>query len=713
MPIVRYQIPAALIFNFAMPNNPTPEQAAVIYCPAKVQLIDAVAGSGKTTTLAMVARDWSARPDSAGRIACLSFTESAKRRFKQKLIQEEAPHTLMPATLIEYAQFGLNTLIRAGHLGQPHMLNSAIDIRARLVDAADAVWRKYEERGGTDFDFAFEHNTDRIDQLLNILRRLKAGLMTHSFDDDDFDSFGKYDIAEKLDVPVEAIEICAAHERIRHRMPGEFDWQDKDDVVPDLVRFLELNPSTLSAIPRVSLFLIDEWHDVNASEFELIRVMRRGARLVVVADRDQVIDEARGAELRFSTDAFFHTYAGAARLPLSKSRRFGASLSRQASSVTSRRVESIEGLHTTLRKLTYDPTIRTSCASAIVDHIKKLHMENQKTKYSDIAIVVRAEDQSIEIENMLLDGGIPYECDGISSYLLRPEILMLRALLHLVSGNYEHLRQDQETTRLMVSALAMFVSMSRNPKDWNTDYYEGAKKIIDPLEQAKEMIAKEPSTLAFFFSGVLCRVHDYDRDSTRRWKARFSRLIEELKTDSAPLSASDLLERADSHLDLSAAVNRALLQRSQADSAIRSIRSFIAFARKCGAMDAKTFLDELDRRQKSLSSHTAGQRKRQQLTLATVKSAKGHEWSHVIIPYVQTGAFPRGSNLAEEKRFLYVAMTRAKESLTIAEPSDEFKAFRSSLLHSERARGTDDVSSGDVALAERTVDSRSGASTTP
>jgi DNA helicase-2/ATP-dependent DNA helicase PcrA len=74
------------------------------------------------------------------------------------------------------------------------------------------------------------------------------------------------------------------------------------------------------------------------------------------------------------------------------------------------------------------------------------------------------------------------------------------------------------------------------------------------------------------------------------------------------------------------------------------------------------------------------------VVLATVKSAKGQEWKHVVIPYVQNGEFPRGSDLAEERRFLYVAMTRAQESLTIAEPSDEFRNLRSSLLHGPQAR---------------------------
>lgn len=663
-----------------MQSTPTLEQAAIIACPTKIQLIDAVAGSGKTTTLAMVAKEWSYRADRTGRIACLAFTESAKRRFRQKLIQEGVPNTILPATVIEYARFALGCLGKAGNFDSPFFLQSAVEIRAHVSEAANVVWRSYEERGGADFDFAFENNTVRIDQLLRLLSRLKAGLKTQQFDEDDFNSLGIYELAEEMNVPVEALEICAAHERIRRRIPGEFDWQTEDDIVPDLVQSLQLYPSTLQSIPRVGLFLIDEWHDVNAAEFELIKIIRRGAQLVVVADRDQVIDEARGAELVFSTEGFTNAYVGATRLPLSQSRRFGVALARKASELATRSVMAIDTLQTTVRKIHYDPFPRTSCAEAVVDEIQKLSNAQQNVKFSDIAIVVREADQSIEIENILLDKGIPYECSGVDSYLLRPEILMLRSLLHLIAGTYEHLRKDPKTTKRMVEALAMFVSMSRNPKDWNDDYSEVSSTITDPLEQAKEMIAKEPTTLEFFFSGVLCRVQDSDRDSTRRWKVRFSRFVENLKSDAGSLSAVDLLKRAHRELDLPAAVNRVLIQRNQADSAVRSIESFIRFAEGYSSLSAIEFLNELDDRQQKISSRTPGQRKRQQLSLVTVKSAKGHEWPHVIIPYLQSGEFPRTSNIAQEKRFLYVAMTRAKESLTLAEPGEKFKEFRSALL---------------------------------
>jgi DNA helicase-2/ATP-dependent DNA helicase PcrA len=536
-----------------------------------------------------------------------------------------------------------------------------------------------------------------VDQIYQVLCRLKAGLKTHQFEEDDFRSFGLYEIVEQLDLPQALVEICAAYERRRQMLPGEFSWQTEEDLVPDLVWLLTHYPNAIDVLPRVSCMLVDEWHDVNAAEFELIRLLRRNARLVVVADRDQVIDENRGAELRFSTTEFDAIYKPM-RLPLKQSRRFGPTLARRATSLVSRKVESIGGgLHTVIHKLYYDPTDRTACARVIVEHVQELYEAEHSVRHSDIAIVIRAEDHSIEIENLLLDHGkIPYACEGISSYLLRPEILMLRALLHVISGYYDTLRSDLSMTHDLVSALAMFVSMSSRREDWEMDAHQAfSRSAKDPLERAKEEIGKEPSALGWFLTGVLCQAHKVDQSAMRRWKARLKEFVETMMPNADSLSAAELLTLASQKLDLAAAVHRAYFQRSQADSAARSIRSFIKFAEKFPSHSLRQFLDELFARQQKMAAFTRYQRSGPQITIATIRSAKGQEWKHVVLPYLQDKEFPRGRDMAEESRFLYVAMTRAQESLAIAEPSEEFRTWRSPLLHGPRARRMEEASQGE------------------
>lgn len=671
-----------------MAHEPGIEQEAILRSRASVILIDAVAGSGKTTTLAMVARDACQRGMPAAAITCLAFSAGAKKRLVQKLAEERAPSGITVLTLGEFAQRHLRKLQAAGLLDLPAPAGPG-QVRDHLVDAAESVWQRHAARGtATQFDFGIEQSRDRIDHLLQVLRELKARLLTHEFGDDDFGAIGQFAIADALDLPVELIEICAACERLRAPEPGEFAWQTEDDFVPDLVRLLEWQPAALAQLWQPALYLVDEWHDVNAAEFRLLALLKRRARLVVVGDRDQVIDAARGAELRFSTELFMATWRDAERLPLHRSRRFGASVARAASRLTSRPVEAIDGLHTAQHRLDYDPSAPVHCAQAVVAHVKSLHAAHQDVRLSDIAIVTREDDQSIDIENALIDAQIPYQCEGIVSYLLRPEILFMRALLHIVGGTYDTLEKDPETIRAMVGALAAFVSMSADPRSFDSSYLQvsGAARH-DPLAQAVETVVGAPSSLQWFFDGIVVRPHEGDSVLTRNWKARFSACVAELRERAGSLhSAADVLLAVQAMVDLPAAVGRAVPRRSEADAAMRSIAHFIDFARAHAHRPLADFLAELRSRQGRLSARTRHNRYRAQLVLTTVRTAKGQEWDHVILPYLQRGEFPRSADLAEERRFLYVAMTRARLSLTLCEPGEQYRQAWSPLLHGSAAR---------------------------
>lgn len=671
-----------------MAHAPSTEQADILHSRANVVHIDAVAGSGKTTTMSMLARDACARGMPPASIACLAFSAGAGKRFTQKLAEEGAPAGIIVSTVGDYALRHLNKLQTAGLVELPPRL-AGREVRERLVEAAAQVWQRHESAATrTEFDFGIEHSTDRIDHLLQVLRQLKAGLETHAFAEDDFRSIGLHEIAERHDLPVELVEICAEYERLREPMPGEFAWQTEDDFVPDLVRLLALYPAALSQLWQAALYLVDEWHDVNAAEFALVALLKRRGRLVVVGDRDQVIDEARGAHLRFSTDAFAAAWPDAVRFPLRRSRRFGSSVARAVSRLVSRPVESVEGLHTVQHKLRYDPLAAGGCAAAVVAHVKRLHADQHSVQLSDIAVITRDDDQSIDIENALVDARIPYRCEGVVSYLLRPEILFMRALLHIVGGHYETLEKDGATVKAMVSALAAFVSMPADPEQFESAYMasRGAARKT-PLDQAIETIQGTPSALRWFFDGIVAEHRDTDSQITRNWKTRFAACVAELTANSASLgTAAAVLQAVQAMVDLPAAVGRAVPRRSEADSAVRSMRSFTQFAQACGAMSIEAFLVELHNRQRKLSARTEAQRHRSQLVLTTVKEAKGQEWDHVILPYLQYGEFPRTADMAEEKRFLYVAMTRARASLAVAEPDDEHRELWSALLHGPAAR---------------------------
>lgn len=662
---------------------PSDEQLRIVESTEQVVMIEAVAGAGKTTTLALIAKLAAAKSTPPARILGLCFSPGAKKRFQQKLVEEGAGKQIAVLTLEEFARAQIAALVRAGFLDAPHFYASDEDVRPHLVAAADSVWQRHEQRGGSDFDFSFEQNSSRVEELLLLLYKLKATLTTLRFEDEDFGDDDFAYIAEQFDVPTEAVEICKAYERQRQPEQGFFRWHTAADFVVDLLAVLRMRPDALSALPQHGLLIVDEWHDVNASEFELLQLMRRNARLVVVGDRDQIINSARGADTRFSSTGFDIAFPQAKRLALSKSHRFGASVSKLAQRTTGHKCSSHPDMLTVMRNVMYAPSAPNDCAVRVVEQVQQIVRERADTRHADIAVIVREADQSVEIENMLLDQNVPYVCDGLDSYLHRPEILMLRGLLHIASGHYEPLRGDKESCERMVLGLALYVSPSHAEHHWEMDYHDAAAKKGEDswMAQAQKTVAAEPAALQSFFSGILCKPHEFDNEATVRWKQRFGQLVQAMQERGKSGHAAELMRYASTAMDLVAATSRAFVSRARADSAIRTIRAFISFAEQHGTLTVAAFLDQLADRQKKVSKNWTYLRTRSQLTLTTIQAAKGQEWPYVLLPYLERGQFPRLADMEEEKRYFYVAMTRAIHGLTFFEPDEEHAALRSELVN--------------------------------
>lgn len=650
-----------------MPLAPTPEQQAILHSTAPVLMIEAVAGAGKTTTLAMLAAQ------ARGEVLGLCFSAGAKLRFQQKLAEECPGRQVSVMTMEEFARALLSRLAHDGLVDKARFCPSEDLLRPQLVAAAEAVWQRYEDGRG-DFDFSFRDNSARVDAMLALLATLKATTVAQRFQDD-LEQDDIEQIAEQFDVPPQAVEICQAYERMRQLEPGVYLWQGLADLVPDVLSLLELHPQALDSIRQVQLCLVDEWHDVNAAEFALLQIFRRNARLVVVGDRSQVINTARGADIHFSHLGFELGFPGAQRLELSRSHRFGISVAKLAARASGRKCQPVAEAYSSVSRHEYGVD-DGACAKAVARQAERLAQEG--APLSDLAIIVRESDQTIAIENALLDARLAYACDGVESYLLRPEILMLRGLLHVACGDYATLRGDKDVCARMAAALYQFLSIDSASEVWDSShemYGSGASLAA----RAQQDVAQDPAMLAWLVGDALCAEAASDGDAARRWKLRLRQVVDEMRRRAPRDDAATLLHFASQTLDLPAAASRAVVNRRQADAALRAIGAFVAFARQHAGLDGAAFLRELQRRQKRVgSAQFAGQRK--QLTLTTVAAAKGREWPCVLLPLLEQGQFPRGRDAEEEKRYFYVAITRAMRQLLLFEPDEGNAAARSYLM---------------------------------
>ncbi len=72
-----------------------------------------------------------------------------------------------------------------------------------------------------------------------------------------------------------------------------------------------------------------------------------------------------------------------------------------------------------------------------------------------LAVLLRHPGQSIAIENRLLADGVPYTVSGFESYLLRPEVLLVRGLLAVATDNFDSVTEPRTREKLM-RALVFF-----------------------------------------------------------------------------------------------------------------------------------------------------------------------------------------------------------------------------------------------------------------
>jgi DNA helicase-2/ATP-dependent DNA helicase PcrA len=684
-----------------MSTAPNSQQTAILQAPNKVKLIDAVAGAGKTTTLAMEARQACADGLSERAILALCFSRGARLRFHEKLKEEVGDHSsIFVMTVEDFARQLIEDLADKGRITRPAAHSDVEGIRGELVAAAGRVWQRYQERGiRSDFNFGVDENNQHLDDMARRLAQLKAALATREFapkesefddalngyDDGADEGDDGFDSEEGVEGQADPVaDIIREYEAQRHPYPEEFRWQGPNDAVADLVYLLQRQPALAQELRRWQLYLVDEWHDVNAAEFELLARLRRGARLVVAGDKDQTINRDRGADPVFSGQRFSETYrADGMRFPLGMSYRFGRDAAVLADGLTHNGCAGHPELATEVRRVRYDPTQPDACAKLVAETIRVALLKGRpKPTNRDFAVMLRDVDQSIEIETALMEAKIPYKCDGFETFLLLPEVLLLRGILHYVSDDYSSLRGHADTCVQMVLALSRYFYLTRDPKHWKLEWAE--RKSV--LGYAQDEIRRTPEVLKSFFEGALLRETEFDSPMVRQSKNLIRPVIAKMDEQQGSMTAHALLSMLKTEVDLHDATSRAFVSRDRVASARRSIDAFLRFADSHGQVPAAEFLATLARMEndvalvrKSKNTNSIGTR-RSLVRVTTIQAAKGREWPYVLVPFLEQDEFIRSKDATSEVRHLYVGLTRVMRQLVLFEPDEEWSGRRLAYL---------------------------------
>lgn len=259
-------------------------------------------------------------------------------------------------------------------------------------------------------------------------------------------------------------------------------------------------------------------------------------------------------------------------------------------------------------------------------------------------ILFRVWSQSVQIELKLLAQQIPYRIDAGKGALFSREVRAITALLMVVTGRLENLPDEDR--------LELAQQLLRFP-------HVGLKE--PELEQLARF-------LAGFSSGWHERLLALDFGALAPMAARKLRklgeVLEQLHGYSGPVAG--LTSVYAEHTDLYEGVRSLALTHDSAEERIDTIHGFREYLKGLN-VDAKGALDHL----KALRQQANEKQNGEGVLLSTIHRTKGLEWPRVIIPGLQEKYLPHSPRpqddvrafLESERRLLYVAMTRTRQTL--------------------------------------------------
>lgn len=620
----------------------TPEQRRIITHAGSTLLIHAVAGSGKTTTLAHCIAQAERQGMPADAILALVFSDTARDVFLQRLKTAAASRHVQVMT---YRQFADSLL---AHWSAHSLINPVEQPQAESDALRPILFDAIEQTAGlpgSDPDYSFDCTNLHAEILLRQSNKLKGTLQLRDFDD-----LSDAELADWLDLPRGLIAVLRRIERARKPELDDIRFQWGMDSVHDVLELLR-HWSDLLPLPAYRLIVADEWHDASACHLELLQRLRRAeTRLIAAGDREQVVHSQSGADPRLMGERFLQAYPDTQTPTLSTSFRCGPMLSACAEALSGQRFLSSSDNLGQVSYASYSTQAPDACAQLLVRKLLSPDLLPEAGLQA-AAVLLRSPHQSIAIENALIEHDLPYRCAGLQSYFERREILMLRGMLHIVLGRMSPVT-DRDEIRGMLRALGDYAGLQHTEQDWLS---------------VERFIREDPTIIQTFYTGWLARI-DPSHSLTparRRWRHQFKQTCDTLIEQAQDWSAGQVLETAARELDLARITRRLLVHQDDARAVEDTIRGFIHSAVQ-SELGIEAFLQQLaTQRQRSLQ---AGRRE-QALTLATCHEAKGKEWDTVIVPNLAPGEFPRShQDPAEERRLFYVALTRAKQHFLVLTP---------------------------------------------
>lgn len=584
-------------------------------------LVLAGAGSGKTRVIthkiAWLIESGAYAPQ---HIAAITFTNKAAEEMRQRIGTQLSGQSIKGLTVATFHALGLQILRREAPL-------LGYKPKFSVLDAADAQHVLADILKTSD-KVIVRRTQSRISQWKNALQSPEKALAGVQLPQEvqDASTYQAYQTALKAYQAMDFDDLI--------RLPTEL-FQNDENVLTHWRRALRY-------------ILVDEYQDTNACQYALIRLLCGvSGALTAVGDDDQAIYGWRGAEVG-NLRQLHVDFPRLKVVQLTQNYRSTMHILQAANSVIAHN-ERLYDKKLWSESGTGD-ALTVVCARDDAEEARQVvvrlsaHRFERRARYGDYAILYRGNHQSRLLEQMLREEKIPYVISGGVSFFDRTEIKDILAYLRLISN------EDDDPA---------FIRALTTPRRG-----VGAQT----LEKLGEYAGKRQISLfaAVFEAGLQARLEPAQHGPL----LTFCQYINRLQDNVLRVPAGEML--ADLVRDIQ--YEAWLFDHDEARAAQsrwERVQEFVAWLTRKGEADQKNLLELVQTI--ALMSLLEGRDGDEvdAVRLSTIHAAKGLEFGHVFLIGVEEGILPHreavdSGFLEEERRLMYVAITRAQRSLTLS-----------------------------------------------
>lgn len=415
---------------------------------------------------------------------------------------------------------------------------------------------------------------------------------------------------------------------------------------------------------RFDFLLVDEYQDTNHAQMRIVmQLCKEKERVCAVGDDSQSIYSFRGANID-NILSFQSRFKGAKLFKLEQNYRSTQSIVEAANSLIKHNSNQIpKNVYSKNDKgesLIYKPAYSDKEEALIVCREIKRIKRQDDCQYSDFAILYRTNAQSRSFEEEFRKQGIPYRIYGGLSFFQRKEIKDVIAYFRLVANP-----DDEEAFKRIINYPSRGIG--------NTTVAKIAACALDNHVSFWQVISSPEHYGLGVNKGTLAKLESF--------RLMISGFVEK----SASMNAFDLGDTIVKESGISADIYKSgsrdpedLARQENLEELLGGMQSFVEECREEGREQEAYLTDYLQGVALLTDLDSKGDDDEPRVSLMTVHASKGLEFPTVFVVGLEENIFPSAivstlRELEEERRLLYVAITRAEKHCVLTSAKNRFR----------------------------------------